>query len=281
MLCNYILTVFFIFISLGAPKAECRIVNNIRMDIDSFEKTKNVNSIILRKNNIMCDIVKIDNRYTILYIGKSDYDLVNCLSKNMKYNLARIVITSDGGETIPSSVAGLFIKNRKMDVAVFGVCLSSCANYIAPAARHLTLGRYSILGLHGGPSLPDQNDLAKIRKSVEEFNLDNRSSSIKVINNSIKTIEFSYYEHLLSIDILNISPSWYDVNRSVRFRSVNDDGYNKFIVPNFGMIKSCISNNAVVDRFFYSDDVIKKIVEIYPFRGPLIFISEEDKMKCS
>ena len=63
--------------------------------------------------------------------------------------LTRLVITSRGGDVAAALDMALAIHERQLDVEVPTVCLSSCANYIFPAAGHKTLGRPGAVAWHG------------------------------------------------------------------------------------------------------------------------------------
>ncbi|MDQ6880921.1 MAG: hypothetical protein M3150_02385 [Pseudomonadota bacterium] len=63
--------------------------------------------------------------------------------------LTRLVITSRGGDVAAALDMALAIHERHLDVEVPTVCLSSCANYIFPAAGRKTLGRPGAVAWHG------------------------------------------------------------------------------------------------------------------------------------
>jgi len=61
----------------------------------------------------------------------------------------RLIITSQGGSVAAALDMGLAIHQRRLDVEVPSDCLSSCANYIFPAARRKTLGHAGAVAWHG------------------------------------------------------------------------------------------------------------------------------------
>jgi hypothetical protein len=63
--------------------------------------------------------------------------------------IQRLVITSGGGQVAAALDMGEAIHVRQLDVEVPVACLSSCANYIFPAARHKRLGHRLAVGWHG------------------------------------------------------------------------------------------------------------------------------------
>jgi hypothetical protein len=64
-------------------------------------------------------------------------------------NITRLVITSQGGTVSAALDMAFAIHDRQLDVEVPTACLSSCANYIFPAARRKTLGRPGAVAWHG------------------------------------------------------------------------------------------------------------------------------------
>ena len=63
--------------------------------------------------------------------------------------ITRLVITSRGGIVSAALDMALAIHERGLDLEVPTACLSSCANYIFPAARRKLLGRPNAVAWHG------------------------------------------------------------------------------------------------------------------------------------
>lgn len=63
--------------------------------------------------------------------------------------IKRLVITSRGGSVAAALDMALAVHDRQLDIEVPASCLSSCANYIFPAARRKTLGRPGVVAWHG------------------------------------------------------------------------------------------------------------------------------------
>ena len=64
-------------------------------------------------------------------------------------DVARIVITSQGGDVGSALDMAQAIHEHGLDVEVPRICLSSCANYVFPAGRRKVLGRAWAVGWHG------------------------------------------------------------------------------------------------------------------------------------
>jgi hypothetical protein len=87
---------------------------------------------------------------TITFNGRIDgQSAATFLQLLAEPGVTRVVITSNGGLVAPALDIADAIHARALDVAVPWVCLSSCANYIFPAARRKTIGRAGAVGWHG------------------------------------------------------------------------------------------------------------------------------------
>jgi len=64
-------------------------------------------------------------------------------------DISRLVITSGGGQVTAALDMGEAVHARRLDVEVPVACLSSCANYVFPAARRKRLGHPLAVGWHG------------------------------------------------------------------------------------------------------------------------------------
>jgi hypothetical protein len=61
----------------------------------------------------------------------------------------QLVITSGGGDVDAGIALGLWVFERRIDVVIPQYCLSSCANYVFPAAQHKTIDAGAIVAWHG------------------------------------------------------------------------------------------------------------------------------------
>jgi hypothetical protein len=94
----------------------------------------------------------------IHYNGATTLQLVNCLLEAPE-DASRLVITSAGGNVDLAIFAAHVLKARELDVEVVGLCASSCANYLVPAARRVYLDRHSAILVHGAGGPPDRERL--------------------------------------------------------------------------------------------------------------------------
>ncbi|WP_147692564.1 hypothetical protein [Vogesella mureinivorans] len=106
------------------------------------------------------------NGSDIVYNGELDASAiaqVQTLYAQATVKPTRLVINSHGGSSRLGMALGDFIHDKQLDIRVDGVCMSSCANYVFPAARHKYLGERDALLWHGGALQPDWEALIKAK----------------------------------------------------------------------------------------------------------------------
>ncbi len=88
-------------------------------------------------------------------------------------NIKTFVVDSAGGEIVTSMDFGDWVADRKVEVIVERLCLSSCANYIFPAARTKLIQPGAVVAWHGS---------ARQRDLMVELNdvIDERVDSLKL-----------------------------------------------------------------------------------------------------
>jgi hypothetical protein len=73
--------------------------------------------------------------------------IVSLLKDDKKVFVAR----SMGGSGIAAARVGLHLVDQQIDVAVFDVCFSACANWVFPAGRRKYVADGTVLAWHGAP----------------------------------------------------------------------------------------------------------------------------------
>ncbi|GHG71528.1 hypothetical protein GCM10010919_22920 [Alishewanella longhuensis] len=82
-------------------------------------------------------------------ITEASNNAIFSLFNDAEFKPRRLVISTNGGEIGAGIDLGRWVKHNKLDVEVEGVCASSCANYVFPAANTKYLRKDSILIWHG------------------------------------------------------------------------------------------------------------------------------------
>jgi hypothetical protein len=90
-------------------------------------------------------------------ISNGDFDRLNNEIENALIKPTVLVVNSVGGSVYEGIRLGLIVKKHSLNVEVFEKCLSSCANYIVPAASLVILNEKSLMGWHGSPGSDDSN----------------------------------------------------------------------------------------------------------------------------
>jgi len=77
-----------------------------------------------------------------------------------------LVVDSAGGEIVIGMDFGDLVANRKVDVTVERLCLSSCANYIFPAARTKLIQPGAVVAWHG--SARQRDLMVELNQIIDE-----------------------------------------------------------------------------------------------------------------
>lgn len=77
-------------------------------------------------------------------------------------------IKSKGGEINLGMELGEFIFKHQINVAVSEYCFSSCANYVFTSAKMKELGKYGLVGFHGGAS-SQSFDETQMEQTIQGF----------------------------------------------------------------------------------------------------------------
>jgi hypothetical protein len=90
---------------------------------------------------------------TLTYIGGINANGLTALEAALKGlprdRITKMVVNSGGGDTNPGIFIGSIISDLSPDLTIATGCFSSCANFIAPAARSITIRDGAFLGWHG------------------------------------------------------------------------------------------------------------------------------------
>jgi hypothetical protein len=195
----------------------------------------------------------------IRYIGDTDTPLIACITRYIAMPNATLTITSSGGEVISSIAAANMIHLLGWKVKVLGKCVSSCGNYIAPAAQHLEVIPYSYIALHGGPL--GSEDTVRAREELREA-LTRAGTSPE---NLEKNIEFNMKNSRLSSETheafmrtYKVKRNWYDLDSSDLGITPADVSADKVIIADPEMFASCVGKRPK-GRFWFPANQIEKL----------------------
>jgi hypothetical protein len=175
----------------------------------------------------------------LVYVGDTNHSLISCLDSNEGRTNSTLRITSPGGNSDTATLAALYIRFYKMSVEVDGICFSSCALYIAPAARNLVILPLSFLGLHGAPEL--YSDEAAKRLEAEARALPNLSV-LQVegyVKGYLDMLKRTSATHQMIDRILNVGDEWFWL-ANIELPQGLVKSHDTILIPDIAMTQKCV-----------------------------------------
>lgn len=83
--------------------------------------------------------------------GATDQAMADCVAAKLTSTTTELVVDSEGGNVERAmEIAERLSTLDNLTIRIDGECNSSCGNYLLPMGRKLTVGKSTIIGLHGG-----------------------------------------------------------------------------------------------------------------------------------
>src|SRR5947209_2231806 len=98
--------------------------------------------------------------FVCLFTDRVEENVAKKLTDNSKV----FVVKSWGGSGIAAASIGIDMLDKQVDIAVFDVCFSACANWIFLAGRRKYVAESTLLGWHG---LPKREELSFREKTLD------------------------------------------------------------------------------------------------------------------
>lgn len=89
------------------------------------------------------------------YVGVIDMPTVKAFIAQSPAPRLTLTIDSPGGDVAAGILLGEWVSEHELDVVVEGICASSCANYVLPAARRKAITAGALVVWHGGAHQAD------------------------------------------------------------------------------------------------------------------------------
>lgn len=124
------------------------------LDSDAFELSTAAVAKLqkhLEEESSTCESRMVGGKIVVRYIGSTDEPLLKCALQYASLETAKWIITSGGGVSDFAIPVAYLFAARNWEIVVIGHCTSSCANYLVPAAKSVSVEKYSVLLLHGSP----------------------------------------------------------------------------------------------------------------------------------
>lgn len=122
------------------------------------------------------------------YVGGLDEEAnkrLFALYDGLKDKPTVLSIRSKGGEVNTGMALGRWVRERRLDIKVMDFCLSSCANYVFPAALRKTVSNFAVIGYHGGPSSGQVAFSESLQKMIDAMQPAERKTFMEDLDKSI------------------------------------------------------------------------------------------------
>lgn len=120
--------------------------------------------------------VYIKNDQLIYYYYITQKSVNKAIKLGNQYHIHKLIIDSPGGHPYPGMKLGRWIYKHKINIQVYNLCASACANYIFPAGHIKYIKKNDILGWHGGAYSHlswqkkwSQKDIVSIKKYFKKW----------------------------------------------------------------------------------------------------------------
>lgn len=192
--------------------------------------------------------VHLDGR-EILYHGelsKEANERVFDLYSQQRTKPTTLTITSPGGPIDLGLELGEWIHKHNLNIKVYDLCFSSCANYVFPAGRKKLLDEDAIVGFHGGPTSQtfDTTSIEAALKDVPEHEQEKLREEIEASFDSYVQVnterESEFYRKL------GISPKLNTLGQSEQYQELHQ-AYDGWVYTPGDMRVLGLSNVEVVD----------------------------------
>lgn len=97
--------------------------------------------------------IRWESKNALFFMGQTSIENLEALkhvAEERPESLKTLIVSSGGGDPLGGIEFGKFIRDNQLEVVVRDACLSSCANYIFPAAKKKIVEKDAVVGWHGG-----------------------------------------------------------------------------------------------------------------------------------
>lgn len=181
---------------------------------------------------------------SIHYSGNTTLQLVNCLL-DAPNGAQRLLITSAGGNVDLGIFAAHVLKARALDVEVVGMCMSSCANYILPAAERLFVDQHSAILVHGSGPPPNRDDMIAAL-ALSGFT-ETSPNFAAVLEDNMKRSELTYRLHNNFKRHFRVGDGYYDLEDIWSARRTQGQGNQSgMVLVDPQSLQSCLPDVEVI-----------------------------------
>lgn len=135
----------------------------------------------------------------IVFAGQLDSRLLSGLEALTERECPQraLVLSSNGGEASISIKIAELIRDYDISVTIKDYCLSSCVEFLIPAANNLSFRDFPVIGVHGNPMLieflarhynPPGIENCRFTSSQKEYEIKSRKSNPEFWKAQLKTL---------------------------------------------------------------------------------------------
>ncbi|SEB03405.1 hypothetical protein [Alkalimonas amylolytica] len=159
---------------------------------------------------------------------------------------ATLTITSPGGPIHVGLELGEWVHEHRLNVKVYDLCFSSCANYVFPAGRKKLLGKGAVVGFHGGPT-SETFDTSAITAALRDVPEEQRERLREDIEASFSSyIQMNTQRESAFYKMLGVSPKLNTLGQSEQYEELRE-GYDGWVYTPEAMRIMGLSNLEIVD----------------------------------
>jgi hypothetical protein len=233
------------------------------------------------ENSGSCARITEGSKVVLVYVGDTDYHLIACLNAGLGQRNLVVRITSPGGDSDIAALAAIYIRLYGMSVEVDGICFSSCANYVAPAAKRLVVLPLSFLGLHGAPDEFTEEVAKKLEAEVRAMPNIPLERMESYVQGNLAMLHRTSENHKMVQRTLNVGTQWFRLNE-IELPSEVFNAAGLLLVPSKSMTKKCLKGIESLQmweaRYDYEKAALKMI---YPSEGVDYFIDLPATSECN
>lgn len=173
----------------------------------------------------------------------------------------KVRISSTGGDAEAAMDLALLFREARYEVIVEGLCASSCALYIAPAATSLTIAPSGLVAFHQMPSPLYRyivTELLKRDSSLDEADREKRLQALNVTMDRVMTKQEAFYRSI-NIDPRNVfrtTQIQVDLVAALKSRGVAFNLATLLFVTDRDFVTSCLGYSGTAWKQYTVQDSI-------------------------
>lgn len=185
----------------------------------------------------------------ILYHGeltKEANEAVFDLYNRQNIKPSTLTITSRGGPVDRGLELGEWVHKHGLNVKVYDLCFSSCANYVFPAGRRKLLDKDALVGFHGGAT-SNSFDTSSLEAAIQAVPEEQRERLRRELEVSMKSyIQINAQREAEFYRTLGVSPKLNTLGQSKQYEEFRQ-GYDGWVYTPEDMKILGLSNIEMID----------------------------------